>query len=84
MLVQAVVDSCHAGSAALGGDGVAAHGIDLGDDPDAEVGVLLGDGYRGAQPGAAAADHHNVVPRGHWGLGSGLVVTAVLVAQHPA
>ena len=61
VVLGAVVVLDHRRHAALGGDGVAAHGIDLGHDADAEVGVLLGYGDCGAQAGATAANHEHVV-----------------------
>ena len=47
--------------AALGGDGVAAHRIDLGHDADAEIWVLLGHGDSGPKAGATAANDEHVV-----------------------
>ena len=47
--------------AALGGDGVAAHRVDLGDERDRDLGIGLDRGDRGAQAGAAAADDDEVV-----------------------
>ena len=65
VLVEAVVGRDGAGGAALGGDGVAAHRVDLGDDGDTQPGIGLGDGDRGAQARAAAAHEHDVMRRGH-------------------
>ena len=63
VLVETVVGLGHAGRAALGGDRVAAHGIDLGDHGDAEFGIDLGGGNRGAQSRATATYQKNVVRR---------------------
>jgi len=63
VLVVRVVLGDHAGCAALGGDGMAAHRVDLGDHRDAELGVDFGNGDRGAQSGTAAADQKNIVRR---------------------
>ena len=60
MLVQAVPGLDHRGGAALRRDRVAAHGIDLGDHRDAELGMRLGDGDGGAQARASAAHHEHV------------------------
>ena len=54
-----------AGRAALGGDRVAAHRVDLRDHGHVEPRVGLGDGDGGAQAGAAAADDQHVVRGGH-------------------
>ena len=64
VVLQRVSVLDHGGGAAFRGDGVAAHGVDLGDDGDVEVWVGLGDGDGGAQTGAAAANDHNIVLNG--------------------
>src|SRR2546430_15218795 len=61
MLIEAVVRFDDRGRTAFGGDGVAAHGVDLRDDCDVQPGVGLDCGDRGTQTGRAAADHDDVV-----------------------
>src|SRR5262249_19752129 len=65
VLVERVVSADDAGSAALGGDGMAAHRVDLGDDRDAEAGIGFRDGDGRAQASAATAYQNNVVGWGH-------------------
>jgi hypothetical protein len=40
---------------------MAAHGVDLGNDPDTQAGILLADSDGCPQPGAAAADNEDVM-----------------------
>src|SRR5262245_31556972 len=65
VFVEGVVGTNNAGGAALGGDGVTPHRIDLGDDRDAEsrVGFRNGDGR--TQSCSTATYQHNVVRRSH-------------------
>jgi len=60
VVVEAVLVLGDAGSPALGGDGVAAHGIDLGQQRDPKTGVCLGDGNGGPETGATGADDDDV------------------------
>ena len=60
MVVEAVVILDHARSSALGGNRVAAHGIDLGDQRDIERGVALGGRDGGAQAGTSSPDDRDV------------------------
>jgi hypothetical protein len=60
--VEAVVLRAHdRRRSALGGDGVAAHGVDLGDHGDREAGIRLDGGDGGADAGATASHQHDVV-----------------------
>src|SRR2546427_11217317 len=61
MLIEAVVRLDDRGRTTFGGDGVAAHGVDLRDDCDVQAGVGLDCGDRGTQTGRAAADHDDVM-----------------------
>src|SRR3989442_7677408 len=61
MLLEAVVRFDDRGRTAFGGDGVAAHGVDLRYDCDVQPGVGLDCGDRRTQTGRAAADHDDVV-----------------------
>ena len=45
---------------ALGGDRVAAHRVDLGDDADPEAALGLGGGYGGSQSRRSTSDHEDV------------------------
>src|SRR5258705_145041 len=65
VLVEAVIRTGHTGRPAFGGDGVAAHGIDLGNDGDPKSGVGLGDRDGGTQSSATPAHHEDVVRWGH-------------------
>ena len=56
VLIERVVSFHHPGRSAFGRDGVAAHGINLGDDRHAELGIGFRNGNRGAQSGATAAN----------------------------
>ena len=56
VIVQAVIGTHDAGRPTLGGDSMAAHGIDLGDDRDSESGIGFRDGDGGAQSGPTAAN----------------------------
>ena len=59
MIIETVVALDYSGGAALGGNGVAAHRIDLGDQCDLQGWRSLGDRDRGAQAGTAGADNCN-------------------------
>src|SRR5262249_26251208 len=52
-----------AGSATLGGDGVAAHGIHLGNYGDPQGGINFGGSDSCAQAGGPTADEQNIVRR---------------------
>jgi hypothetical protein len=75
---KAVVRLDHAGGAALGGAGVAAHRIDLGDQRNAQRRFGFGEGNGGAQTGASCTyDYdigryrfHRVRPLGNVGIGA--------------
>src|SRR5437879_3210313 len=72
MIVQGVAGFDYRSSAALGGNGVAAHGVNLGDHRDIEAGIHLRDSNRGAETGPAATDNENVVGRNvHYSASSG-------------
>jgi hypothetical protein len=60
VLVQAVLGLDDGGGASLGRDRVAAHGIDLGDDADAQPRIGLGHGDRRAQARSATAHDEHV------------------------
>ena len=60
MVVQAVVVLDHAGGATLGGHGVTAHRIDLGDQSKRERGVGFGHRDGGAQASAAGPHNGNI------------------------
>src|SRR5450759_4825818 len=51
----------HGRGSALGGDGVAAHRVDLGDHPHLDPRVRLHGGYRRPDAGEPSADHQDVV-----------------------
>src|SRR5438105_2368593 len=61
VLVQGVARFGNGSRAALGGDGVAAHGVDLGDESDTQTRVLFADCDGGPQAGAAAAHDEDIV-----------------------
>ena len=63
VLVERVVGFDDAGGAAFGGDGVAPHGIDLGDDGDFEIGIEFGYSNGGAEASTTTSDQENVVGR---------------------
>jgi hypothetical protein len=63
VFVERVVGFDDAGGAAFGGDSVAPHGINLGDDGDFEVGVNFGYSYGGAEASTTTSDQENVVGR---------------------
>src|SRR5208337_1197368 len=63
VFIQTVVGFCYSGRAALGGNRVAAHGIDLGNYGNAELRIDFGGSDRGAQSGAATSYEKNVVRR---------------------
>src|SRR3972149_11902190 len=63
VLVQAVPGLDDGGGAPLRRDRVAAHGIDLGDHGDAELGMRLGHGDAGAQAGTPAPHHQHIAGR---------------------
>jgi len=63
VFVERVVGFDDAGGAAFCGDGVAPHGIDLGDDGDFEVGIKFGYSYGGAEASTTTSDQENVVGR---------------------
>src|SRR5262249_8201661 len=65
VFVAAVIRRADAGRPPPGGDGVAAHRVDLGDDRDAELRVGLGDGDGGTKARAAATHQHDVVRSNH-------------------
>src|SRR5207245_4998493 len=65
VLVEAVVFCYHPGGTTLGGDRVAAHGVDLGDDRDAQPRVRFCNFYGCPQPSTAAAYEHDVMEGGH-------------------
>ena len=65
VLVDGVVCRDHCCSAALCRDRVAAHGIYLGDDRDAEAGVGFRDGNGGTQACSTAPNQHYVIRSGH-------------------
>ena len=72
VLVEAVRRLDHGGGAALRGDGVAPHGIHLGDHGDAEPRMRLGHRDGRAQAGPAAPDHEHVAGvEIHQGSGQG-------------
>jgi hypothetical protein len=59
--LEAVVGARDRGGAALGGDRVAPHRVDLRDERDARLGVLLGGGDGGAQSRGASTDDDEIV-----------------------
>jgi hypothetical protein len=63
VLVERVVGFDDAGGAAFGGDSVAPHGIDLGDDGDFQVGINFGYSYGRAEASTTTSDQENVVGR---------------------
>jgi hypothetical protein len=63
VLVERVVGFDDAGGATFGGDRVAPHGIDLGDDGNFEVGINFGYSYTGAEASTTTSDQENVVGR---------------------
>src|SRR5207249_9600358 len=63
VLVERVVGFDDAGGAAFGGDGVAPHWINLGDDGDFEIGVEFGYSYGGAEASTTTSDQENIVGR---------------------
>src|SRR5262249_54188911 len=63
MFIQAVIGFDYTRSSALRRYGVTAHGIDLGDDCDAELGVDLGSCDSSAQASAPTTHKKNVVRR---------------------
>jgi hypothetical protein len=63
VFVERIVGFDYAGGAAFRGDGVAPHGIDLGDDSDFEVGIEFGYSYGGAEASTTTSDQENVVGR---------------------
>jgi len=72
VLVEAVIGFCHPGGPAFGRNGVAAHGINLGDHGDAEFGIDFGGGYGGAETRASSTHEKNIMrgsihrsPRAH-------------------
>ena len=67
VLVLAVVGLGYTGGSALGGNGVAAHGIDLGNDGDAELGIDFRRGDRRAKSRTASTYQKNVVRRSFHG-----------------
>src|SRR5207302_10821583 len=72
MIGQGVAGFDYRSSAALGGNGVAAHRVNLGDHSDIEAGIHLRDSNRGAETGPAATDNENVVGRNvHYSASSG-------------
>src|SRR5688500_17076965 len=81
VLVEAVVLTSHTGRTAFGGDGVAAHGVDLRDDGDPESWVGLGDGDGGAQSSATTAHHEDVV---RWRHGSSWLFGREQLIHHDA
>ena len=60
MQVEAVVGFDDSGGSALGGAGVAAHGVDFRDQGDAQLRVGFSEGDGGSQPRASRADDGNV------------------------
>jgi hypothetical protein len=60
MVVETVAVLGDAGGPTLGGDGVTAHGINLGQECDAKIGMRFGDGDGGPEPSAAGADDDNI------------------------
>src|SRR5207302_9223952 len=67
-LLEAVIGLDHSGRAALGRNRVATHGIDLGNDGNAELGIDLSRSDGSAQPCASATYQKDVVRRGVHGL----------------
>src|SRR5262249_27040988 len=67
MLFETVAGTGDSGGATLGGDGVAAHRIDLGNDRDTQPRIVFGDGDGRTQARAAPADDHDIVRSVHGG-----------------
>src|SRR5206468_1708418 len=88
-VIEAVVRLRHGGGAALGRHGVAAHGIDLGDERHGQRWLRFGHRDRGAQARAARSDDGHVCFEGfHSGQNRSLarnrpVITATVVATMP-
>ena len=69
MVVEAVVVLDHPGSAAFGGDRVAAHRVDLREQRDPQRRIRLDRRDRSAHAGAASADNDDVGrDQVHWGI----------------
>ena len=64
MFVEGIVGLGHSRSSAFGSNGMAAHGIDLGNDSNAQARFILGKGDGGTLTSAATAYVQNVVGRG--------------------
>ena len=68
MLIEAVIGLDHARGATLGGNRVAAHGINFGNDGNAELGIDFSCGDSGPQSCTPAAYKKDIVCRGVHGL----------------
>jgi hypothetical protein len=60
MILETVVVLDDASGATLGGDGVAAHRVDLGDQGDTQVRIRLRNGDGGAQSRTSGPDDNNI------------------------